>query len=102
MVPINSASKFGLIYKSPNFSETHTFETVEDLLLASPLPKIVSALVAHQGQDEHTSVHKSEVLVIKGILWLICCLSPTFTKQHQTNLWSQGGTPPHGKHYPCS
>ena len=67
VVPINSASKFGLIYKSPNFSETHIFETVEDLLLASPLPKIVSALVAHQGQDEHTSVHKSEVLVIKGI-----------------------------------
>ena len=67
IVPINSASKFGLIYKSKSFSDTHVFDTVEELLLASPLPKVVTALVAHQGPDEHTSVHRSEVLVIKGI-----------------------------------
>lgn len=67
VVPINSASKFGLIYQSTTFtSESHVFETVDDIILSSPLPKVVSAQVSHQGQDENSSVHKNEVLVIKG------------------------------------
>ena len=69
-MPVNSASKFGLIYQSPTLkrSETHVFETVEDIILAVPLPKVVFAQLAHQGNDENTSVHKNEVLVVKGII----------------------------------
>lgn len=67
VVPINSASKFGLVYKSSSGrTESDVFETIEDLMLATPLPKIVAAQLAHLGQDESTSVHKNEVLIIKG------------------------------------
>ena len=67
IVPINSASKFGLIYQSPAVkSENHIFETVEDIMLSSPLPKVVYVTVAHQGQDKNSSVHKNEVLIVKG------------------------------------
>ena len=93
-VPLNSAAKFGIIYRSRrNVSqlEPEWFETAGDIMAASPLPRVVCAKSSYHGYDPISSVEKNEVLVIQGIdrrkrglnLLRVMCV----TKQEERMLW---------------
>ena len=67
IVPINSATKFGLIYSNPQITdECHVFETVDDIINATHLPKVVCALASYQCSDEKASFNRNDVLIVKG------------------------------------
>ena len=69
-VPLNSAARFGIIYRSRrsvSLQEPELFETAGDIMSASPLPRVVCAKSSYRGHDSVSSVEKNEVLVIQGI-----------------------------------
>ena len=69
-VPLNSAARFGIIYRSRRSASLHEpeqFETAGDIMSASPLPRVVCAKRSCIGHDSASSVEKKEVLVIQGI-----------------------------------
>ena len=69
-VPLNSAARFGIIYRSRrsvSLQEPEQFETAGDIMSASPLPRVVCAKSSYRGPDSASSVEKNEVFVIQGI-----------------------------------
>ena len=69
-VPLNSAARFGIIYRSRrsvSLQEPEQFETAGDIMSASPLPRVVCAKSSYRGHDSASSVEKNEMLVIQGI-----------------------------------
>ena len=69
-VPLNSAARFGIIYRSRrsvSLQEPEQFETAGDIMSASPLPRVVCAKRSCISHDSASSVEKKEVLVIQGI-----------------------------------
>lgn len=62
-VPLNSSAKFGLIYEQG----TQVFGSVEELMNAKPLPRVVSVGTGYVGNTTESSVHRYEVLVLKGV-----------------------------------
>ncbi|XP_064390595.1 uncharacterized protein LOC135338393 isoform X2 [Halichondria panicea] len=63
ILPLNSACKFGLYYQKG----TRYFDTVEDVMKASPLPSVIAAQCSHSSGNEKTSVSRLEILVVKGV-----------------------------------
>lgn len=63
VVPLNSVTKFGLIYELGS----KVFDTVEDILNADKLPRVVSVGASYVGNNENSSVARYEVLVVKGV-----------------------------------
>lgn len=63
IIPLNSATKFGLMYTH----STQTFSTVEDLMNARPMPHVVCATANYVGNSEDSSVARNEVLVVRGV-----------------------------------
>ena len=69
-VPLNSAARFGIIYRSrrsASLQEPEQFQTAGDIMSALPLPRVVCAKRSCIGHDSASSVEKNEVLVIQGI-----------------------------------
>ena len=69
-VPLNSAARFGIIYRSRrsvSLQEPEQFETAGEIMSASPLPRVLCAKSSYRGHDSVSSVEKNEVLVIQGI-----------------------------------
>lgn len=63
VIPLNSATKFGLMY--PGSSQT--FGTVDDIMNSRPLPRVVCATANYIGNTDESSVTRNEVLVIKSV-----------------------------------
>ena len=63
-VPLNSATKFGIIYGN---GEPKTFNTVDEIMNANPLPKVVCAEASYVGNNEASSVHRHEILAVKEV-----------------------------------
>ena len=64
MIPLNSTTKFGLIQESA----IEIFNTVEDIMNASELPKIVTVTALNVGKNDKPSLVKNEILVIRGVV----------------------------------
>lgn len=65
MIPLNSAAKFGLIHESG----TRLYNTVEDIMNATVLPKIVAVRAGYVGNDgKASSVIRNEILVVRGMV----------------------------------
>ena len=60
---MNSATKFGLIYKK----DSPVFKSVEDIINAAVLPKVVCADATFVGNNEASSVHRYEILAIREV-----------------------------------
>lgn len=61
-VPVNSALRFGLVHEKT----TSLYESVEGLMNAATLPKVVCVL--HKYVDEKFALHKNEILLVKDIM----------------------------------
>ena len=69
-VPLNSAVRSGIIYRSRRSVsqlEPELFETAGEIMAASPLPRVVCAKSSYHAYDTISSVEKNEVLVFQGI-----------------------------------
>ena len=87
-MPLNSAARFGIIYRSRrsvSLQEPEQFETAGDIMSASPLPRVVCAKSSYRGHDSVSSVKKNDVLVIQGIRFNILQVM-CVTKQEQRML----------------
>lgn len=63
VIPLNSATKFGIIYEEGVVE----FGTVEEILNAKILPRVICARAGYVGNSESTSVTRHEVLIITGV-----------------------------------
>ena len=64
-IPLYSSLRFGLIYEPTN--ETKTFSSINEILSAKPLPKVVVALEQYDGRSEKTSLSPNDLLVIQSV-----------------------------------
>ena len=64
-IPVNSAAKFGLI---PPGDVAATYNSVEEILSAPQLPKVVAVRNKYVNAEENFSLRKSEVLLVRGIV----------------------------------
>lgn len=65
-IPINSVAKFGLI--QDEHKDCITYETVDDLLSAKPIPKVVAVKIDYTNPDKKLSLKKDEVLAVKDVI----------------------------------
>lgn len=63
VVPLNSSAKFGVIYEGGST----VFGTVEDMMNAPSLPRVVSVGTGYVGNTSDSSVCKHELLVVQGL-----------------------------------
>ena len=63
-IPLYSAVKFGVVYKN---AATRVFNSVQDIMDAVPLPKVVTATSNYVSANPKSSVQKNEVLVITKV-----------------------------------
>ena len=66
-IPVNSAAKFGVIHekKSKGFK---IYESVENMLSAKKLPKVVAVMNKYIINSDGLSLNKNEVLIIKEVV----------------------------------
>ncbi len=63
VIPLNSATKFGLLYEEGIVE----FGTVEEILNAKILPQVVCARTGYVGNNDSSSVSRFEVLIVTGV-----------------------------------
>ena len=63
VIPLNSATKFGLLYEGG----VTEFGTIEEVLNAKIMPRVVCALTRYVGNSEENSVSRHEVLIVTGV-----------------------------------
>ena len=64
-IPLYSSLRFGLIYDPRN--ESKTFASVNEIINAKPLPKVIVAMKAYDGHSEKSSVCESDLLLVQSI-----------------------------------
>ena len=69
-IPLNSSFQFGLVYcETTSTNDSHIiYEKVADLLVLSPLPKVVCATADVRGSDERNAITAGEILVLKRMI----------------------------------
>ena len=68
-IPLNSSFQFGLVYTETTSTQNSIYEKVADLIVLSPLPKVVCATTgSRSGSDEKNSIAANEILVLKRVI----------------------------------
>ena len=64
-IPLYSSLQFGLIYEQRN--EAKVFASVNEIIKATPLPKVVVALGQYDGRSKESSLAPNDLLVIQSV-----------------------------------
>ncbi len=63
-VPVSSAAKFGLV----PLNGTLTYNSVEDILKAPHLPKVLAVKNRYVNAEENVGLRKNEILLVRGVV----------------------------------